>query len=169
MNPLNIVTGSSAPVLRATAKPIVEFTASINTLAKKMIVAMQKAKGVGIAAPQVDVSLQMFVIAKEAFNLNQSGWRVLRGVPLNTAEPLTVLNPKIITKPDANGLEEEGCLSLPKVYGLVARSKKVVLTAQTLTGESFKLQARGFLARVIQHEYDHLRGVLICDRFIPRP
>lgn len=131
--------------------------------------AMQEAKGIGIAAPQIGQSQQLFLIDKEAFASKETIFKFLKGPVLDTSIFLAAVNPTIITKGGSKSLAEEGCLSLPNQNGYIARVKKLILKAQTITGKPFKLQARGLLARVIQHEYDHLQGTLICDKFVDQP
>lgn len=112
-----------------------------------LIETMRKEDGIGLAAPQVDHSLRMFVIATE------DGAKVF-------------VNPKILTKSWSKNIDEEGCLSIPAVYGTVKRSNKVMIKALDRNGESFLLKANGLLARVIQHENDHLNGEMFIDKVI---
>lgn len=166
MSVLTIVAGQAEPVLRSPCVAVTDFGPALNTLVADMTQTMAKAKGVGIAAPQVGRNLQLFVLAKEAFEQGQSGWRALKGPEINPREPLVVINPSVAFKTDDLATAEEGCLSIPGIYGHVPRVKKLVLSAVNLNNVPFKLSAKGFLARVIQHEFDHLQGVLISDRFV---
>ena|SRR3989338_971518 len=166
MSVLTIVTGQDTPILRTPCEPLTNFGADLMALCENMTLTMRQAKGVGIAAPQVGQNLQVFIIAKEAFNPEQSSWRVLKGPEFNPKQDLPIINPQVTIKNEGSTVVEEGCLSIPNRYGYVPRAKRVVILAQNINGEAFKLQAKGFLARVIQHEFDHLQGTLICDKFI---
>lgn len=106
---------------------------------------MKKHDGIGLAAPQIGKSISFTIIKTED------------GV-------LPLVNPKIVRKSLTKDVMEEGCLSIPGVYGDVKRSKKVKVVAQDMTGKKFKFIAKGMFARVIQHEVDHLNGVLFIDR-----
>jgi peptide deformylase len=107
--------------------------------------AMLEKDGLGLAAPQVGVSKRLFIA-----NTKQG--------------PIAMINPKIIKKSWRKETDEEGCLSLPGVYGDVARYKTLKVKAQNHQGREVVLEAKGLFARVIQHEMDHLDGVLFIDR-----
>lgn len=168
-SPLSILVGRDNPVLRAKSRPVQTFDSGLEQLLIAMADAMREAKGIGIAAPQIGQNYQLFLIDKEAFSSKETTFKFLKGPIVDTGSFLAVVNPVLTIKGDGENLAEEGCLSLPNQNGYVPRVKKLILKAQTMTGKSFKLQARGLLARVIQHEYDHLQGTLICDKFIDQP
>lgn len=131
--------------LRRTATAIDTFDAPLRELARAMIATMQAAHGIGLAGPQVGDDRRLFVIQ----------------VP--EAEPIVFINPRIVaTCPDQTKYEE-GCLSIPGVYADVTRPDAVTVVAQNLSGDEFRLDAEGLPARVIQHEIDHLDGVLFID------
>ena len=138
------------PVLRAKAKAVAEVTDAIRPFVLDLFDTMLAEDGVGLAAPQVGVSEQVLVLA----------------VPIKKHKrvDMTLVNPEIIS---SNGWElgEEGCLSVPGVYDEVKRAYEITLKALDETGKPVELQAEGYLARAIQHEIDHLRGVLFVDRF----
>lgn len=114
-----------------------------------MVNTMYHAHGVGLAAPQIGQGLRLAVIAAEAFD---------------GPTPLVMVNP-IITAPSLEQTSlEEGCLSIPKVFGPVKRAARLTLRALDRRGQPFRLTAEGFFARVIQHEVDHLNGRLFLDR-----
>lgn len=146
---LEIVT-IPADVLYQKAQPIREVNASIVELADNMIDAMHAAQGIGLAAPQVDVPLRLFVI------------RVVDD------EPRLFINPEIIGTSVETVRMEEGCLSIPGLYADVVRPRAVEVQAYNRRGRPFTLQAEGLLARVIQHELDHLNGVLFLDHLAER-
>ncbi|TVQ37995.1 MAG: peptide deformylase [Spirochaetaceae bacterium] len=139
-----------ADVLYQKAQPIREVNASIVELADNMIDAMHAAQGIGLAAPQVDVPLRLFVI------------RVVDD------EPRLFINPEIIGTSVETVRMEEGCLSIPGLYADVVRPRAVEVQAYNRRGRPFTLQAEGLLARVIQHELDHLNGVLFLDHLAER-
>jgi peptide deformylase len=134
------------PVLRERAKPVQAIDERILNLASDMLETMYKAPGVGLAAPQVGVGLRL-VVADAGDG------------------PHTLINPEIV---EARGEEagSEGCLSVPGVVGVVNRSTEVRVTALDRQGRRFSLAASGLLARVLQHEIDHLDGILFIDRAI---
>jgi peptide deformylase len=118
-------------------------------LVKNMLDTCISANGVGLAATQVSKSLNMALIYLEE-----------AGVP-----PFVIINPKITKVSKATDEVEEGCLSLPGVFGMVKRPKKITVEAYNLDGEKFVIIDDTFLARVLQHEIDHLHNVLIADKF----
>ena len=138
------------PSLRIGGKSVETFDQELADTAKAMFEAMYKQQGVGLAAPQVNINKSLLV-------LNPSG------DPAESDQELTMINPKITAK---KGKEwgEEGCLSFPKIYAEVQRSVKITVTYQDLQGEEQELRANEFLARVIQHELDHIEGVVFTDR-----
>lgn len=118
-------------------------------LVKNMIVTCQAANGVGLAAPQIAKNLSLAIIYLEEMNL----------------PTFPIINP-VITKTSKEEIEmEEGCLSMPGVFGKVKRPKKITMTAYNLEGEPFTITDDTFLARVLQHEIDHLNQTLIIDKF----
>jgi peptide deformylase len=133
------------PVLREPAKPVESFDRALRHLAKDMIETMYEAPGVGLAGPQVGISLQLFV-----FDDGEHG-------------PLFVANPELL---DADGevTEEEGCLSIPGPYHPTTRYKTIRCRGTDVRGKPLDLVAEGLLARIFQHETDHLAGMLYIDR-----
>ena len=144
------------PVLRAKTRPIQrsEIAAvSIQQLIDNMIETMVEYHGVGLAAPQIHESLRLFVAQLDAHE---------DGEP--SSEPLAVINPEI-TPVGAEIVEDwEGCLSIPDIRGRVPRAREIKVRAFDRKGERIELSARDFPARVIQHETDHLEGILFFDR-----
>jgi len=114
---------------------------------------MYEARGIGLAATQVGLPYRFFVVNTTAD-------------PKETEEELVFINPEIIRK-KGNVEGEEGCLSLPELYGDVARAEEIVLEAYDIDGQGFEMECSEILARVIQHENDHLDGVLFIDRMKP--
>ena len=150
-----------APVLREKAQAIAEQTEETNAIARKMIDLMREAEGIGLAAPQVGLPIRMFVAEVPEGDEREAG----ADPPTATTGPIVFINPEL-SAPSAD-LEpfEEGCLSLPEIRGDVRRPSQITVTATGLDGERFTFRAGGLLARCIQHENDHLDGVLIIDKF----
>lgn len=117
---------------------------------------MKEKDGVGLAAPQVGVSKRIVAIEIAADNPRYPGH--------SAVSSLVLINPKILRKSWKKEIREEGCLSLPEIFGLVKRSIKIRVVALDKNGKKIKFRASGFLARVIQHEIDHLDGVLFIDK-----
>jgi len=136
------------PVLRRECKPAQPGTDEIKKLAQDMLETMYAAPGVGLAAPQVGVSLKMVIVDV--------------GVVLGERDPLILLNPEILNSSDVIAFEE-GCLSLPEFTVEVERPRVLELKYQDLEGEDRKLAAEDFLSVAIQHEMDHLEGRLLLD------
>ncbi len=134
-----------ADVLRQKTDTVTEFNAELASFAKDMIITMIEGRGIGLAAPQVGRLVSLFV-AQDGEN-----------------KPLVFINPEII----GTSLEvvpyEEGCLSIPGVYEEVIRPEAVVVQAYNEKGRPFKRECSGLLARIVQHELDHLKGILFID------
>lgn len=135
--------------LRQKALPIEKITEETEELIEKMFSAMEQKKGVGLAAPQVGVLIRLFIIAADD------------GIKR------VFINPQIIGTSQETALYEEGCLSLPKVWQKIRRPTRVTVQARNQSGKLFTLEADGLLARAIQHEFDHLEGILFIDRCDP--
>jgi peptide deformylase len=152
------------PILRAKGKPIDNIEDRIRELAANMIETMHAANGVGLAAQQVGEVLQLTVLDVSLVEDRPSTLKVDgKDVDPKAAMPLVLINPKI----ELHGATEtgvEGCLSFPEITGDIERAKSVIVRAQTLAGGTMEIEASGFLARAIQHEGDHLNGILFIDR-----
>lgn len=140
------------PALRRRAKPVTRINAQLRELVREMFSLMYDAHGIGLAANQVDVPLRLFVVN-------------LAGQP-DEGEERVYLNPEI-SRPKGSDEKEEGCLSLPETYAPVRRPERVVLTAVDLSGQVIQEELSGLHARVVQHETDHLDGILFVDRLAP--
>lgn len=133
-------------ILREKSEPIPEVTDEIRTLAEDMFETMIATEGVGLAGPQIGKNIRIFVaIADDDVR------RVF-------------INPQIIKTSEELSDYDEGCLSIPQVYETIRRPAKVTVQAINEHGKPFTLEADGLLARIIQHEYDHLEGILFIDR-----
>ena len=152
------------PILRAKGKRIEKIDNRIRELAQNMIETMHDANGVGLAAPQIGESLQLTVLDVSQVEDRPSTMKLNgKNVDPRSAMPLVLINPQI----DLGGETEtgtEGCLSFPEITGEIDRAKSITVRAQNLDGEPIEIETTGFLARAIQHEVDHLNGILFIDR-----
>lgn len=137
------------PVLRRRAEPVREVTPEIRALVADMIDTMYDEVGIGLAAPQIGVSLRIIVVADDA-------GRTVRAL----------MNP-VIVEQGGSVTAEEGCLSIPGIFAPVTRAAWVNVEASDLDGRPVRIEARQLLARVFQHELDHLDGILFIDRLEP--
>lgn len=140
------ITKLGEPILREKAQPVAEVNDEIRKLCEDMFETMIEAEGVGLAGPQVGKNLRLFVLIAD-----DDVRRVF-------------INPTIIKTSEEVEEYDEGCLSIPQVYETIVRPSKVTVQALNEKGKPFTLEADGFLARIIQHEYDHLDGILYIDR-----
>lgn len=136
--------------LKTVVDPISRIDAEIARLAVDMVETMHEARGIGLAGPQVGHMGRLFVVH----------------VPSD--EPRIFINPEIVAVSPDEGPYEEGCLSIPGVYADIRRPLAISVEAYDENGAGFRLDAEGVLARVIQHEYDHLEGVLFFERLSRR-
>lgn len=134
-----------SPPLRERASKVFSFGPKLRRLADNMLETMIEKEGVGLAAPQVGVRQQFMVLCEPG------------------GEPMCLANPEIIEM-DGSIVAEEGCLSLPGIYAHVPRATRIRVRAQDVEGHALDFEARDFLARIIQHEYDHLHGKMFPDR-----
>ena len=152
------------PILRAKGKPIENIEDRIRELAANMIETMHAANGVGLAAQQVGEALQLTVLDVSLVEDRPSTLKVDgKEVDPKAAMPLVLINPEIELL-GATEVGVEGCLSFPEITGDIERATSVVVRAQTLEGSTAEIEATGFLSRAIQHEGDHLNGILFIDR-----
>ena len=152
------------PVLRQKGARIEKITPEIEQLIADMFETMYHAKGVGLAAQQVGKALQLTVIDVREITDRPSTLE-LNGQPADPASfmPLVLINPE--WKPVNDPVEgPEGCLSFPEVYADVSRPETIDVTATNQKGEKISFRAGGLLSRAVQHEYDHLHGILFIDR-----
>ncbi len=138
-----------AAVLRQSAKPVERFDAELDRLIESMIETMYDAPGIGLAAPQVGVSLRLFVYDP--------------GSPDGTREPKVLMNPVILERRGVQS-EDEGCLSVPEYRTVVTRANWVKIQGLDRNRQLVTLDGEGLLARLFQHETDHLDGQLLLDR-----
>ncbi len=152
------------PILRAQGKCVGEVDDRIRTLAANMLETMHAANGVGLAAQQVGEALQLTVLDVLQTEDRPSTLRLNgREIELPAAMPLILLNPKIVLD-DETDFASEGCLSFPEITAEIERSVAVNVRAENLDGQPIEIEATGLLARALQHEVDHLNGILFIDR-----
>ena len=140
-----------SPVLRKRAQEVTEFGSELEEVVRAMFRRMYASEGVGLAAPQVGLRKRILVA-------NHSG---------EEGDELVLVNPKVLERSGAPTTFEEGCLSFPGIFAEVERPDGCKVRAQDLAGQEFEAEYDGFLSRVVQHEYDHLEGVLLVDRMSP--
>ena len=136
--------------LRTVCQPVAEINDEIRKIVDDMVETMYKEEGIGLAAPQVNIQQRIITIDLDSENSNQ----------------IVLINPEILESSGETGIEE-GCLSIPGFRGLVPRKEKVTVKALNRDGNEFTLEADGLLAICIQHEIDHLNGVLFVDYLSP--
>ena len=152
------------PILRAKGKRIEQIDDRIRELAANMIETMHAAHGVGLAAQQVGEDLQLTVLDVSAVEDRPSMLKVDgTDVDPKTTMPLVLINPDIELLGETE-VGVEGCLSFPEITGDIERAQSVRVRAQNLEGGTIEFEAGGLLARAIQHEHDHLHGILFIDR-----
>ncbi|MDP2642932.1 MAG: peptide deformylase [Candidatus Peregrinibacteria bacterium] len=150
MTKLEIQTGVKNPILRAKSKPVKKFDAVLRKFVKDMKEAMMKEEGLGIAAPQVGMNIRAFIVVMD---YNKKSERIL-----------AMINPEILEKSEEMEEGEEGCLSLPGKFAKVMRHKEITVEFFDLECVRQVLNLRNLNARVVQHENDHIDGILFVDR-----
>ncbi|MFC1810809.1 peptide deformylase [Patescibacteria group bacterium] len=152
MSILEIQTGENNEILRKKSTPVEKVDRTIKKLAKNMVQTMKKANGLGIAAPQVGVNKRLFITT-----LNEGDEKEML---------VTMINPEILWHSKEHEVGEEGCLSIPGIYKPVERFSAIRVKYLDLKGRENVIELEGLNARVIQHETDHLDGVLFVDRAV---
>ncbi len=139
------------PILRKTAQPIAAFDERLKATVSAMFERMRASSGVGLAAPQVSLNQRILI-------LNPTG---------EPADDLALINVSIVERSGPLTSFEEGCLSFPNIYAEVKRPERCKVIYFDIAGERFEREFDGFTSRIVQHEYDHLEGVLLVDRMSP--
>ena len=156
------------PILNKRSSEIDSITDDIKELAANMTVMMHKHDGVGLAAAQVGISKKLIVINTPSGYLQNNPDMSPGEALLVPQMPVALVNPEIISSGAEMLTAEEGCLSVPGVYAAVTRPTTIALKAQMLSGEMINIPCGGLLARILQHEIDHLDGILFIDRLTPQ-
>jgi len=155
------------PILRQAGSPVESVTPEIKQLVNDMLETMYDAAGIGLAAQQIGKALQIAVIDIPAeIETPSRMWIDGKRVEISEFMPLILINPelKTIKKKD---MAEEGCLSFPGIHAQITRPSRVSCSCLDMTGSPLKFEADGLLGRAVQHEVDHLNGVLFTDHMIP--
>lgn len=141
------------PALRWKSKEVSRIDAELRAMVEEMFALMYASRGIGLAANQVGLPYRLFVI-------NPTGDKD------DKDQEFVFINPQI-TRRNGSETDEEGCLSLPEVFGPVTRAAKIIVDAFDLDGQQFELELEDLPARVVQHEYDHVEGIMFTDRVPP--
>jgi peptide deformylase len=163
------------PILRRKARPVTKFDKELQTLIDDMIETMREAPGVGLAAPQVDIPQQLIVVEYVEDDDEEEAEEVEAKPPTVRAASTAVrdgkpkklyvmLNPQIVKASEEKVMGVEGCLSIPGLQGEVERHESLQVKGLNRHGSPVKLKVDGWLARIFQHEIDHINGVLFTDR-----
>jgi peptide deformylase len=154
----------NAPILRKKGAKIAVFDAALARLANDMVETMHEAVGIGLAAQQIGRAIQLCVVDVRQAQVDYT-W-LLDGTkpPKELIMPLVLVNPRVTVEPGATTVAEEGCLSFPEIHGDVVRPDRIVARYQDPQGHTHTLACTGMMSRCIQHEVDHLNGVLFIDR-----
>ena len=139
------------PVLRAVAEPVPEVTSELRTLVSDMFETMYAAEGVGLAAPQIGLGIRVIVVDPHD----------------ESTKPFALFNPDVVAQGSETEKSEEGCLSIPGIRDVVERPATCVVEALDIDGRAVRMEAEGLLARILQHEVDHLNGILFLDHLSP--
>jgi peptide deformylase len=150
------------PVLRRKAKPVTKFDKDLQTLIDDMIETMRDAPGVGLAAPQINIPEQLAVIEYSEEDEEDES----EDKPPKPKKLYVLINPEIVKTSEEKVLGVEGCLSMPGLQGEVERHEAIQVKALNRYGKPQKLKVDGWMARIFQHEIDHLNGVLFTDRAV---
>lgn len=146
MTVLQIITGKDHPILRTPASSIKSVSKKVKAIIKDLKQTLHAEEtGVGLAAPQVGISLQIFLAKVDG-------------------KTITFINPTIIELSKETEVDQEGCLSLPKTWGNVRRAKQVLIEFTDEKGKRTRRAFSNFTARIVQHEFDHLHGILFIDK-----
>jgi len=149
--PTYILTLYPDPLLRRPSEPVSSFDDELEGVARAMLARMHESNGVGLAAPQVGLQRRILV-------MNPSG---------EEGDDRVLVNPEILERTGAETMHEEGCLSFPAVYAEIRRPDRCKVRFFSVDGVEHTEEFSGFSSRVVQHEYDHLEGVLLVDRMSP--
>ncbi|MAW07059.1 MAG: peptide deformylase [Halobacteriovoraceae bacterium] len=164
-NPLKIFT-YPAPVLKVIAKPVTEFNEELKSLVIDMLHTMYNAPGIGLAAPQVGKSLRFFVSDIDFETKDTDPENDEAPLEYSNLNPKVFINPKI-KKSSGEIIYEEGCLSVPGVYEEVKRYENITLEYQDLSGKTCEIEAEGLRSVCLQHELDHLNGIVFIEKLNP--
>ncbi|MFA7230307.1 MAG: peptide deformylase [Victivallaceae bacterium] len=161
----NVYTYGSA-TLKQPAAPVREITDEIREIATEMLTTMKLFDGIGLAAPQIGIHKQIVTLGIPFESISKSGGSPGEALLLPRM-PMVLINPEIIAFGEELADYDEGCLSVPEIYAPVERPLLIIFRAQAIGGELIECECGGLLSRCIQHEIDHLGGILFVDRLKP--
>lgn len=150
------------PILRRKAKPVTKFDKNLQTLIDDMIQTLREAPGVGLAAPQINISEQLAVVEYSESD-DEDETEGAEEKPAKPKKLYVLINPEIVKVSEEKVLGIEGCLSMPGLHGEVERHTAIQVKALNRHGKPQKIKVDGWMARIFQHEIDHLNGVLFTD------
>lgn len=151
------------PILKKVAEPISDFSSELCSIAKNMLFTMYQAPGIGLAAPQVGLSIRMFCIDTNFSRERITAADGSENYKYSDFNPIVVINPEILES-HGESIHQEGCLSFPGIFEDIKRADSILLKYQTLTGEVAQIEASGMEAICMQHELDHLEGIVFIER-----
>ena len=151
------------PILRRKAKPVTKFDKELQTLIDNMIETMRDAPGVGLAAPQINISQQLAVIE---YAEGEDEEEEDENTPPKPKKLYVIINPEIVKASEEKVMGIEGCLSIPGLHGEVERHESIQVKALNRHGSPVKLKVDGWMARIFQHEIDHLNGVRFTEKAV---
>jgi peptide deformylase len=154
------------PVLARVAKPVTVFDEQLTQLVRDMLYTMYHAPGIGLAAPQVGYSVRMFVVDVDYDREEVTNPDGSTGIEFSNLRPMVFINPRFVKK-SGETASKEGCLSVPDVYEEVTRAETITIEYQDLHGNPQSIDADELLAVCLQHENDHLDGIVFIDRLSP--
>ncbi len=152
------------PVLRRKAKAVAKFDKDLQTVIEDMIETMREAPGVGLAAPQIGLSERLIVV--EYYEHEEDEVKAEENEEETPKKVWAMINPEIVKASEDMVMGVEGCLSIPNLVGEVERHAEIQVKGLNRHGKPMKVKAKGWLARIFQHEIDHLNGVLFPDRAV---
>lgn len=159
---LDIETGFKNPILRTPSKAITKITRDIHKLARDMKSSIGPHHGMGLAAPQVGHNVRMIIINVPGEHFTETGFYACK-----LDQNYVIINPELLSVSTDTSVMEEGCLSLPEYFADVVRPTNIEFQGLNLKGEKIGGKATGIFARIIQHEIDHLDGILFADKALP--
>lgn len=162
--PLREIVTLPDPILRRKAKPITKFDKDLQTLIDDMIETMREAPGVGLAAPQVKIGQQLIVVEHSENDEEDEDAEETESKPPKPKKLFVLINPEIVKASEEKVMGVEGCLSIPGLQGEVERNEAIQVKGLNRYGKPQKLKVDGWMARIFQHEIDHLNGILFTDR-----
>jgi peptide deformylase len=152
------------PILRKKGDKITAFDVALGRLADDMVATLYAAAGIGLAAQQVGRAIQLCIVDLRKAQAEYTWQLDGKKPPKELIMPLVLVNPRVAAEPQPTTVSEEGCLSFPEIHGDITRPDRITVEYQDVQGHGHTLTCTGLLSRCVQHEVDHLNGVLFIDR-----